>query len=75
MATSCCFPKSKAGTYRLRVVVQVKLEEDGLVRTVHVTFSLLRELPKAERVEFKGMTKKTIRVPVQRLVLIVPVEE
>ena len=67
--------KSKAGTYRLGVVVEVELEEDGLVRTVFVTYSLLREVPEAERLEYKGITKKTIRVPVQRLVLIVPVEE
>ena len=67
--------KSKAGSYRLGVVVEVELEEDGLVHTVHVTYSLLRELPKAERAEFKGITKKTIRVPVQRLVLILPVKE
>ena len=32
-------------------------------------------MPKAERAEFKGVTKKTIRDPVQKLVLIVPVEE
>ena len=32
--------KSKAGTYRLGVVVEVELEQDGLVRTVLVTYSL-----------------------------------
>ena len=55
--------------------MQVKLEEDGLVRTVDVTYSLLRELPKTEGAEFKSVTNKTIRVPLQRLVLIVLVEE
>ena len=60
--------KSQAGSYMLGVV---ELEEDGLVHTVRVTYSLLRKLPKVERVEFKGITKKTIHVPVQRLVLIV----
>ena len=32
--------KSKAGSYRLRVVLEVKLGEDGLVHTVRVTYSL-----------------------------------
>ena len=44
-------------------------------KTVRDDGSGLRELPKAERAKFKGHTKKMIRVPVQRLVLIVPVEE
>ena len=67
--------KSKADSYRLGVVVEFKLEEDSLVHTVHVTYSMLRELPKAKRAELKGITKKTICVPVQRLVLIVVEEQ
>ena len=67
--------KSKAGSYRLGVVIEVELEEEGLVHPLHVTYSLLRELPKAERAEFKGISKKMICVPVQMLMLIVPVEE
>ena len=36
---------------------------------------MLNELPEAERHLYKGITKKKIRVPIQRLVLILPVEE
>ena len=46
-----------------------------MVRTATVEYSLLAELPEAERHLYKGITKKRIRVPVQRLVLILPVEE
>ena len=53
----------------------VKVDEDGLVRTVKVSYSLLRELPEKDRLKYKGITKKMIEVAVQRLVLIVPVEE
>ena len=42
---------------------------------VLVEYSLLSELPAGERLLYKGITKKRIRAPVQRLVLILPVEE
>ena len=67
--------KSKAGIYRLGKVVDVEVESDGLVHTVTVVYSLLRELPEKDRLKYKGVTKKKIRVAVQRVVLIVPVEE
>ena len=67
--------KLSQGTYRLGVVCEVEKSPDGLVRTVTVEYSLLAELPEAERYLYKGITKKRIRVPVQRLVLILPVEE
>ena len=67
--------KCAPGTYRLGVVYEVEVSPDDLVRTATVEYSLLAELPEAERHLYKGITKKRIRVPVQRLVLILPVEE
>ena len=67
--------KSKPGSYRLGVVTGVEVESDGCVRTVTVQYSLLSDLPAKDRLVYKGITKKQIRVPVQRLVLILPVEE
>ena len=67
--------KCTPGTYRLGVECEIEVSPDGLVRTVTVDYSLLAELPVAERHLYKGITKKRIRVPVQRLVLILPVEE
>ena len=48
---------------------------DGLVHTCTVVYSLLAELSYEDRTKYKGVTKKELRVPVQRLVLILPVEE
>ena len=67
--------KCRPATYRLAVVVEVELDSDKLVRTVTVQYSLLSELPASERHLYKGITKKKVRVSVQRLVLILPVEE
>ena len=67
--------KCVPATYRLGVVTAVVVESDGPVRTVEVEYSILAELPVAERLAYKGITKKRIRVAVQRLVLILPVEE
>ena len=67
--------KSKEKFYKLRTVVQVEPEGDGLMHTVRITHSLLRELLKAKRAEVKKVTKKMIRAPVQELMLNVPVEE
>ena len=67
--------KSKPGDYRLGVIVDIEEDSGGVVRTVTVEYSILSELPTRERLEYKGISKKRIRVPVQRLVLILPVEE
>ena len=67
--------KSKPGSYRLAVVREVQLSSDGLVRTVVVAYSLVGELPYEERDQYKNITKKKILVPVQRLVMILPIEE
>ena len=67
--------KSKPGTYRLGVITEVEVEADGCVRNVTVQYSLLAELSEEERLKYKGITRKKIRACVQRLVLILPVEE
>ena len=50
-------------------------EDDGLVRTCTVVYSILAELSIEEMLEYKGITRKELRVPVQRFVLILPLEE
>ena len=68
--------KSSPGVYRLARVISVEVDEvDMLVHTCTVLYSLLAELKQADRLKYKGVTKKQLRVPVQRLVLILPVEE
>ena len=67
--------KCAPASYRLGVVTSVQVDSDSLVRTVEVEYSLLSELPAAERLLYKGITKKRLTVAVQRLVLILPVEE
>ena len=67
--------KCRPAAYRLGVVIDIEVDSDGLVRTVTVEYSLLAELAEADRLTYKGITKKRLRVPVQRLVLILPVEE
>ena len=67
--------KCRPATYRLGVVVAVEVDGDGLVRTVSVEYSLLAELAWEDRAAYRGITKKRLRLPVQRLVLILPVEE
>ena len=67
---------SSPGTYRLARVVKVEVDEvDGLVHTCTVMYSLIAELGEKERAKYKGVTRKLLRVPVQRLVMILPVEE
>ena len=66
-----CVPAS----YRLGVVTAVMVDTDKLVRTVEVEYSLLSVLAPEKRLMYRGITKKRIKVAVQRLVLILPVEE
>ena len=66
---------SKSGTYRLGRVILVEVDTDGLVRTCIVKYSLLQNLSGKEKLKYKGISWKMIRVPIQRLVLLVPVEE
>ena len=67
--------KSKPGSYRLGIVRETEEDSDGCVRNATVEYSLLSELPEQERLRYAGITKKKLRVCVQRLVLILPVEE
>ena len=67
--------KCKPGSYRLAVVRDIEVSSDDLVRTVLVEYSLVGDLPYGEREKYLGITKKKVVVPVQRLVLILPVEE
>ena len=69
--------KSKTGTFRLGRVESTEVDEDGLVRTCVVQYRLVRaDLPKEDMlIYFKGLKCKSIRVPVQRLVMILPVDE
>ena len=61
--------KTTPGTYRLGRVLSVEEDRDKLVRTCVVRYHLCNG-----DISKKG-TPKDIRVPVQRLVLILPVEE
>ena len=69
--------KSKTGTFRLGRVESVEHDEDQLVRTCVVQYRIVRaDLPVEEmRLYFKGLKFKKIRVPVQRLCIILPIEE
>ena len=69
--------KSKTGTFKLGIVEQVEVDSDGLVRTCVVAYRLVRsDLPMEEmRLYYKGLKCKKLRVPVQRLCIILPVEE
>ena len=42
---------------------------------MEIEYSILAELPVVERLAYKGITQKRIRDAVQRLVLILPVED
>ena len=63
--------KSKAEDFRKEMVTKVEVDEDGLVRTVVVIYKLINKpTPK-----YEGITTKEIRLPVQRLVVIMAVED
>ena len=61
--------KSAPGTYRLGRVREVEIDADGLVRTCTVQYHLCKGGAKPDYV------RKEVRVPTQRLVLILPIEE
>ena len=68
--------KYSPGTYRLRRMKDVEVDpNDGLVRTCTVIYKLVKSSSKNLRDIFKDITSKEVRLPVQRLVLILPVEE
>ena len=67
--------KSAPGTYRLGRVIAVKVDADLLVRTCTVRYHLVKPVTKNNQDSLEGVTRKEIRLPVQRLVLILPCEE
>ena len=69
--------KDLSGTYKHGWVSSVEVDEDSLVRTCTVGYRLVRsDLPPEElRLYFKVLKCKKFRVLVQRLCIILPVEE
>ena len=67
--------KSIPGTYRLGRVKDVELDDDNLVRTCNVMYKLVQPITDKNRNSINDVVSKEIRVPVQRLVLILPIEE
>ena len=68
--------KSFPGSYRLGRVKDVVVDQtDGLVRTCTVNYKLVKPSSKNLRDIFKDITNKEVSLPVQRLILILPVEE
>ena len=68
--------KSFPGSYRLGRVKDVEIDPtDDLVRTCTVLYKLIKPASKNSRNIFKDVISKEVRVPVQRLVLILPIEE
>ena len=67
--------KSAPGTYRLGRVKQVEIDTDNLVRTCTVVYKLVKPVNEKNMNTVGDVVSKEIRVPVQRLVLILPIEE
>ena len=68
--------KSFPGTYRLGRVKDVEVDpKDNLVRTCTVVYKLVKPSARNPRDIFKDITSKEVRLPVQPLILILPVEE
>ena len=67
--------KSKSAEYKLGRIVAVEVDPDKLVRTCLVRYSLVQNMPKEDRLNYKGVTIKHIRVAIQRLVVILAQEE
>ena len=68
--------KSYPGTYRLGRVKEVEVDtNDSLIRTCTVVYKPVKGSTKNIRDIFTDITTKEVRLPVQRLILILPVEE
>ena len=69
--------KSKLGTFKLGIVLEVEVDEDKVIRTCTVGYRIVRsDIPAEEmRIYLNGLKFKKIRVPVQRLCVILPIEE
>ena len=68
--------KSFPGSYRLGRVKDVEIDEaDHLVRTCTVVYKLVKPSRRNAKDVLQDFTSKEVRLPVQRLVLIMPMEE
>ena len=67
--------KAAPGTYRLGRVTQVEVDSDALVRTCTVMYKLVKPVDEKNKDTVSDVVTKKVRVPVQRLVLILPVNE
>ena len=67
--------KSAPGTYRLGRVKGVEVDEDNLVRTCTVSYKLIKPVTDKNKNSVGDVVPKDVWVPVQRLVIILPVEE
>ena len=67
--------KSFPGTYRLGRVKKVDVDSDKLVRTCTVRYHLMKPITALNSDTVKDVIHKEVCVPIQRLVLILPVEE
>ena len=67
--------KSSPGTYRLGRITQIEIDQDNLVRTCTAQYKLVKPVTEQNKNTVGDIVTKEIRVPVQRLVLILPVEE
>ena len=67
--------RSIPGTYRLGRIIAVEQDADNLVRTCLVRYHLVKPVNDANRESTDDVLSNQIRVPIQRLVLILPVEE
>ena len=67
--------KSFPGTYRIGRVKDVTVDSDNLVRTCIVRYKLIKSSSNTLHNIHKDITTKEITIPVQRLILILPVED
>ena len=69
--------KSKSGTFKFGIVESVEVDPDGLIRTCVVGYRIVRsDMPVEElRLYYRGLKFKRIRVPVQRFIILLPIEE
>ena len=62
--------KSKSAEYKLGRIVAVEVDPDKLVRTCLVRYSLVPNMPREDRLNYKGVTIKHVRMAIQRLFVI-----
>ena len=62
--------ESKLAEYKLGRIVAVEVDPDKLVRTCLVRYSLVPNMPREDRLNYKGVTIKHVRMAIQRLFVI-----